>query len=119
MAAGENPRGMLAFPGPPAREVVHWLDEIALSPDAISSYAAISRTVALREGYFPAGVEVAVAHPPPHRRMTGGKAFEHFYTVSRLDRIKRGGMVVGAIRMVRGRVPPRLGGNRAADANVP
>ncbi len=118
MAAGENPRGMLDFPGPLAREVVHWLDEIALSPDAISSYAAISRTVALREGYFPAGVEVAVAHPPPHRDMTGGEAFEHFYTVSRLDRIKRVGMVVEAMRMVRGDVPLIVGGTGPEEENV-
>jgi glycosyltransferase involved in cell wall biosynthesis len=110
MMAGAKPPGLLDFPGPLARELVHWLDGIALSASAITRYAAISATVAKRPGYFPQGVEVAVAHPPPHREREPGTRFEHFYTVSRLDGPKRVGLVVEAMRRVKTDVPLLIGG---------
>ena len=110
MAGWDRPDGLLDFPGPLAREIVHFLDEIALSPSHITRYAAISAAVAERPGYFPEGVEVAVAHPPPHREMTPGERFEHFYTVSRLDRPKRVSLIVEAMRHVRGDIPLIVGG---------
>ena len=45
----------MVFPGPLARTLVHAMDRVALRPEAISAYFAISRTVAERAGYFPAG----------------------------------------------------------------
>ncbi len=54
----------LAFPGPFAREVVHWLDRVALGPGEIERYAALSRTVARRPDYFPVGVHPRVVHLP-------------------------------------------------------
>jgi glycosyltransferase involved in cell wall biosynthesis len=105
-----RPPGLLDFPGPLARELVHWLDEIALSTSAITRYAAISATVAKRPGYFPEGVEVAVAHPPPHREREPGSRLEHFYTVSRLDGPKRVGLVVEAMRRVKTDLPLLVGG---------
>jgi glycosyltransferase involved in cell wall biosynthesis len=105
-----KPPGLLDFPGPLARELVHWLDEIALSTSAITRYAAISATVAKRPAYFPDGVEVAVAHPPPHREREPGSRFEHFYTISRLDGPKRVGLIVEAMRRVKTDLPLLVGG---------
>lgn len=110
LMVGAKPPGLVDFPGPLARELVHWLDEIALSTSAITRYAAISATVAKRPGYFPEGVEVAVAHPPPHREREPGSRFEHFYTVSRLDGPKRVGLIVEAMRRVKTDLPLLVGG---------
>lgn len=110
LMVGTKPPGLLDFPGPLARELVHWLDGVALAPTAITRYAAISATVAGREGYFPEGVEVAVAHPPPHRDRKPGERFDHFYTVSRLDGPKRVGLIVGAMRRVKTDLPLLVGG---------
>lgn len=111
MAAGAaKPPGLLDFPGPLAREMVHWLDEIALAPGAISRYAAISAALTRRDGYFPPGVDVAVAHPPPHRRREPGERQDHFYTVSRLDGPKRIALVVEAMRRVKTDLPLIVGG---------
>lgn len=118
LMAGARPAGMLDFPGPLAREMVRWMDGIALSPSAIARYAAISATVAQRQGYFPEGVEVAVAHPPPHRAMAAGERFEHFYTVSRLDVPKRVAMIVEAMRKVKTDLPLLVGGTGPEEARL-
>ena len=109
-ASARKPPGLLDFPGPLARELVHWLDDLALAPPMIARYAAISGTVARRPGYFPEGVDVAVAYPPPHRGMTPGDRAEHFYTLSRLDGPKRMAMVVEAYRGVKSDLPLVIGG---------
>lgn len=109
-ASYDKPPGTLRFPGPLARDMVHWLDAIALAPTAISRYAAISRTVAARPGYFPEDVEVRVAYPPPHRAMEPGGARGHFFTVSRLDAPKRMALVIEAFARVRTDLPLVIGG---------
>lgn len=105
----DDPRS--AFPGPVARAVVHALDEWALAPEKVSRYAAISRTVAQREGYFPAGVAVHVApHPSGLRPLprtpedgTAGSPLRgcRFLAVSRLDRAKRMDWVIRAFQLAR------------------
>jgi glycosyltransferase involved in cell wall biosynthesis len=118
VASRQLPDAALAFPGPLAREIVRWLDDIGLSRSAIRRYAAISQAVAGRDGYFPTGVEVAVAHPPPHRSMDAGDRFDHFYTVSRFDHIKRVGLVVQAMRRVNTDVPLIVGGAGPEEARI-
>ncbi len=118
LVAGPPPPGMLDFPGPFARELVQWLDDIGLSTSAISRYAAISATVAQRQGYFPEGARVAVAHPPPHRAMTSGERYEHFYTLSRLDHIKRVALIVEAMRKVRTERLLLVGGSGPEEARI-
>src|SRR6185437_13333476 len=60
------PPGVLDFPGPFIREVVHFLDDVALSPARIARYVAISENVRQRSGYFPDSAQVDVAYPPPN-----------------------------------------------------
>jgi glycosyltransferase involved in cell wall biosynthesis len=110
VAGGARPAGLTDFPGPLAREIVHWLDGVGLAPSSITRYAAISATVAGRPGYFPEGVEVAVAHPPPHRAGQPGGERKHFFTVSRLDAPKRMGLVVEAMRLVKTDLPLLVAG---------
>jgi len=86
------------FPGPLSRYVVHFLDNLALAPSRISRFAAISNTVAQRIDYFPPGVDVIVAHPPSNLRIPKGERFDYFFTVSRLDRIKRVHLLIEAMR---------------------
>lgn len=102
-----------AFPGPVARAAVHALDAWALAPQRVSRYAAISRTVAERPGYFPPGVQVHVAHHPsglglvpraPAASGTAtGAAAVRFLAVSRLDAAKRLDWVIRAFAKVGGR----------------
>jgi glycosyltransferase involved in cell wall biosynthesis len=98
------------FPGPFARQVIHLLDDIALSPRKISRYAAISKTVAGRADYFPKGIRAYVAYPPP--RLNGFKCApgEHFFTVSRLDSAKRIDLIIREFRDVDADVNLFIGG---------
>ncbi|MEZ5177929.1 MAG: glycosyltransferase [Acidimicrobiales bacterium] len=102
----------LAFPGPFAREVVPWLDHVALNPGEVERYAALSRTVARRPGYFPPGVHPRVVHlpgdldPAPTRTAPG----HSFFTASRLDGAKRLDLVIDAMAHVPGDVALRIAG---------
>ena len=102
----------LAFPGPFAREVVHWLDRVALGPGQVERYAALSRTVARRPDYFPAGVHPKVVplpgdlEPAPPRTEPG----HSFFTASRLDGAKRLELVIDAMAHVPGDVALRIAG---------
>ncbi|MBZ9540437.1 glycosyltransferase [Modicisalibacter tunisiensis] len=81
--------GLLHFPGPLTRAIVHHLDRIALAPPAIRGYNAISRNVVARENYFPPGVPVQVVHHPSDLPVFEGRNHDYFFTVSRLDGPKR------------------------------
>lgn len=100
----------LRFPGPFTRQVVHSLDQIALNPERIALYAAISRTVAKRADYFPPRAKVAIAHPPPRLSGFQCKRPEHFFTVSRLDSAKRIDLIIREYAKVPGDVPLLIGG---------
>lgn len=104
------PPEFLAFPGPFARDVVHALDDAALAPGRIERYAAISRTVAKRTGYFPRGCDVRVLYPPPHRynHRCGGQ--HYFFTSSRLDEAKRIRLLIEAVRRTETNVPLLIAG---------
>lgn len=92
-----------AFPGPLTRLIIHYLDGVALAPDAIRSYFAISENVLKRENYFPAAVPVEVIHTPLPR--AGKIAYERslpplIFTVSRLDAPKRLDLLIRAFLTV-------------------
>lgn len=107
------------FPGALARTLVHWLDAYALSPRRVRGHFAISRTVAERPGYFPAGVPVTVAVPPSGLGglAPGGDA-RWFFTASRLDRPKRVDLVIEAMRHVAEDVPLRIAGTGPDEARL-
>ena len=100
-----------AFPGPFSREIVHYLDGIGLARANIARFAAISKTVAARADYFPDGADVVVAYPPMGIATFPSDRFEHFFTISRLDRPKRIDVVVEAMRHVRANVPLLIAGS--------
>lgn len=98
-------------PGPLSREVVRYLDGVALDPRCVRAYLAISRTVASRPDYFPPGVEVRVAYPPSDLGGFARGRFDYFFTASRLVGHKRVGLVVEAMRFVEGDVRLKVAGD--------
>lgn len=97
LAPGE---GWFRFPGPLARTVVKLLDDWALNPQRIISYAAISATVAARPAYFPPGTNVNVVYPAPRLENYHCLAGEHFLSVGRLDGPKRVELIIQAMQQV-------------------
>ena len=78
---------------------------------AIRRFCAISATVAGRDGYFPAGADVAAVHPPSDltgfRRPRRGR---YLFTVSRLDAPKRVDLLIAAMREVPGDIELLIAG---------
>lgn len=110
LADQDLPAATFAFPGPLARLVFRFLDDVALSPQRIRRYAAISETVRTRSGYFPPDVPVDVLHPPPHRNDYRTGAARYFFTASRLDAPKRIDMIIAAMRHVDADIPLLIAG---------
>ena len=108
--ADDLPSEALRFPGPFAREVVHWLDGIGLAPSAIARYAAISRNVARRAEYFPAGADVRVLPPPSDLQRLRMGSDDHLFTIGRLDATKRTDLLVRAVRLAKAEVPLLVAG---------
>jgi glycosyltransferase involved in cell wall biosynthesis len=102
--------GELAYPGPFARQIVHFLDTVGLSPRHVSRFAAISRTVAGRLGYFPPLVDPLVLPPPPHRDDYHCGSDDYLFISSRLDRPKRLDLVIRAVRSLRTDIPLLIAG---------
>lgn len=98
------------FPGPFSRQLIRTLDRIAMKPENIRSYAAISKTVAGREGYFPVGAKVNVLYPPP--RLEGFKcgSDDYLFTTSRLDGPKRIDLLIEAMKQVKSNIQLLIGG---------
>jgi len=99
-----------AFPGPLIRAIVHFLDDIALSPEYIRSYSAISRRVSEREGYFPEGVSVRVIHHPSNLEGLHCSDYRFVFTASRLTDLKRVDMIVRAFRRLKADVKLKIAG---------
>ena len=100
LAAHGSGDPVFAFPGPLAREIVHYLDGIGLAPESVRRHLAISHTVASRTSYFPPGVVAQPVHHPSD--LTGHRcgAFDYFFTASRLDAPKRVDLLIEAMRYV-------------------
>jgi len=108
---------LFAFPGPFIRELVHFLDGVGLAPEAIARYGAISTAVAQRDGYFPPGADVFVAHPPTGLAgITPRTRGRYLLTVSRLDRPKRIDLLIAAMRHVRSDVELWIAGTGPEEA---
>jgi glycosyltransferase involved in cell wall biosynthesis len=107
-----------AFPGPVTRAVVRLLDAIAMRPDKIVHYAAISQVVAAREGYFPAGVDVAVHHHPSGLKGLAAGPQEVIFSASRLDPAKRIDLIIEAYRQSKVDVPLHIAGSGPDEARL-
>jgi glycosyltransferase involved in cell wall biosynthesis len=105
------PDDLFAFPGPFIREIVHFLDGVALAPDRIVSHGAISRTVAERDGYFPREAEVFVAYPPTGLQGLRSGRGKYLFTAGRLDEVKRVDLLISAMAHVSSNVELRIAGS--------
>ena len=112
------PPGTLDFPAPLVREVVHFLDGLALSPSRVMRHVAISGNVRSRRGYFPDSATVDVAYPPPKLRTFKCGAQNYLFTISRLDGPKRIALLVEAMRQVKAEVPLYIAGTGPDEANI-
>jgi glycosyltransferase involved in cell wall biosynthesis len=92
--------GLFDFPGPLTRGVIRFLDGIALAPGHIQQYFAISRNVADREGYFPAGVKARVIHHPTDIQGLHSRSHDYLFTASRMEDLKRIHLLIEAFKKV-------------------
>ncbi|MBD5553078.1 MAG: glycosyltransferase family 4 protein [Desulfovibrio sp.] len=104
------PSSLFAFPGPLIREIVHFLDRIALAPGQMRAWLAISATVAGRRDYLPADVPVRILHHPSDIARFASRNGEYFFTASRLNPTKRVRLLVDAMKLVPGDVELRIAG---------
>ncbi len=101
---------LFPFPGPLTRRVIHFLDDVALEPGQISRYCAISANVARRKDYFPSGVQPAVIHHPSDLSGFANTGYEHIFTASRLDGLKRLDLLIKAFRKTDANIELIIGG---------
>ncbi|OWJ58681.1 glycosyltransferase family 4 protein [Inquilinus limosus] len=108
----------LAFPGPFAREAVHWLDGIGLSRDAVKKFAAISETVVNRKDYFPADAAVETIHHPTSLECLHTGSYDYFFTCSRLDKPKRIDLIINAMRQANIHMQLKIAGTGPEEARL-
>lgn len=118
LGTDQVPPGTMDFPAPLVREVVHFLDGLALSPPRVMRHVAISGNVRSRRGYFPDGVTVDVAYPPPKLATFKCDAQNYLFTISRLDGPKRIALLVEAMRQVKAEIPLYIAGTGPDEANI-
>lgn len=88
------------FPGPFIRDIIHFFDGFALSPERIQRYCTMSETVRRRDDYFPTGVNVDVIHPPSKLDNFTNIGYDYLFTASRLDGPKRIDLIINAMKYV-------------------
>jgi len=94
----------LRFPGPLAREVVHFLDAVGLDSRHVRAHFGISANVTHQRHYFPPGSTPQVLVPPTDLEGLHSDGFTYFFTASRLDHPKRIDLLIRALRHVPGDV---------------
>jgi len=107
------PPELFAFPGPLTRKIIHFLDNIALSQDAIKRYSAISHNLVGRQDYFPENVHVHVIHPPSdvtEFKSDGETEHPYIFTMSRLDQPKRIHLLIEAFKQTKASIEFRIAG---------
>ena len=104
------PEETFAFPGPLTRAVIRWLDRLAVSPDRIKNYSAISRNVALREGYLPPGVDIEIINHPSDLEGFCSTGYGYLFTASRLEGLKRIDLLIEAFKSIDADIELRIAG---------
>lgn len=104
------PEETFAYPGPFTRAVIRWLDRIAIAPGEIKSYSAISRNVALREGYFPPVGDIEIIHHPSDLEEFHSTGYDHLFIASRLEGLKRIDLLIEAFMLVDADIELRIAG---------
>ena len=94
------PEELFEFPGPFIFEIVHFLDNYALSPNKIKKYFTMSENVKQRRDYFPTNVPVFVIYPPPINDSFYCTDYKYLFTASRLDGPKRIDLLIEAMKFV-------------------
>ena len=103
------PAEHMAFPSPFSKEIVHFLDDRALRET--KKFYAISKTVKQRKEYFPENAEVEVVYPPSALpKFENNTHGDYIFTVSRLDGAKRIGLIIEAMKYVKGDVKLKIAG---------
>ena len=105
------PPEAVQFPGPWARELVHFLDGIGLSPRAITRWASISSNLVRRVGTFPQGVSPLVLPPPSHLAARSTDTQSHWFAIGRLDEAKRISLWIEAMQATDLDIPLRIAGS--------
>ncbi len=103
-------KDVFAFPGPLARQVIHYLDGIGLAASRIRRYTAIAKNVAGRQDYFPEGVDVQVVHHPTHLTVSRKGSADYLFTVGRVDNAKRVRLMIEAMQHVKSRISLKIAG---------
>jgi len=112
---------ILDLPSPLLRLLVRWLDSVGLAQSSVRRHLTISRTVAERAGYFPAGVQPRAVIPPSSMSVSEpGPAGERpfLFTASRLDGPKRIDMIIDSMAHVGGDVELRIAGAGPAEDSL-
>jgi len=107
--ASHLPELLFEVTGDLSRIVARFLDRIGIQ--GARKFFAVSRTVAQREGYFPVGAAVTVLPHPPSRLRGRPGPYQYFFTASRLERLKRIDLLVGAMKYVPHDIPLLIAGS--------
>jgi glycosyltransferase involved in cell wall biosynthesis len=119
--ATDVPVEVFKFPGPFIRKILHFLDDRAMADGGVKRFLAISRTVADRKEYFPAGAQVTAVHHPsflPTAPAGQAPGKPYFFTASRLDGPKRIGLLVDAMRAIDADVTLMIAGSGPQEAEL-
>lgn len=95
------PSEYFSFPGPFIREIIHFLDNNALSNKNIKNFYSISETVKNRKEYFPNDSQVTVLYPPSNLQNYSHGDFKYIFMVSRLDGPKRIDLLINSMKYIK------------------
>lgn len=95
------PQEYFSFPGSFIREIIHFLDNNALSNKNIKKFLCISDTVKNRKEYFPKDCDAVTIYPPSNLKKYSHGEYNHIFMVSRLDGPKRINLLIESMCYVK------------------
>lgn len=100
-----------ALPGALSRKIIQILDAICLHPSYIQGYAAISKTVANRDGYFRSGIKPRVLYHPTHLEGFSCSEPEYIFSASRMVEAKRVDLIIESYLAANVHYPLKIAGD--------